>query len=367
MMNPSKYLKNFGLSLVELMVAITISSVLLLGVSSVYLSTRSSNAVQDEFSRLQENGRFAISTLIKDMRQAGYLGCFNLATVDTFNNVDGGGSADPTYQLNANNALTGHLGCASNSCTPATPVDLSTPGIIDGTQAMTIRSVSSCSSTLTGNMGVNNANIQLTDNSCGFDNGDILTISDCKDADIFQATTVSDASGKITIAHSNAGNISSFLNKIYGQDARVMQWQRSTYFIGPSTGDPSSNSLYVNRAIGGEASAVTIELVENVDDMQFDYYIDSNLDDPDSTEPANADGYMNGVDFLAALTAGTINWGNVIAVRIHLLLATRDNVAKLNAGKAETPYTFMGIKYKSSDRRYRREFTTTVNLRNRTL
>ena len=364
MTNLSLDKKSLGLSLVELMVAITISSVLLLGVSSVYLSTRTSNAVQDEFSRLQENGRFAIHTLIKDIRQAGYMGCFSLKTLQTNNNVAAGGGADPTYDFTADNALTGHLGCAGSVCTPPTPTDLSPTGIINSTQAITIRSTSSCSSKLTGNLGNKTAEIKLTNNSCGFSKDDILMISNCKTSDIFKATSVSAAAGKTTIAHA-AGNISPKLIGDYGPDSRIMQWQLATYFIGPTIGDPTSNSLWVNREIGN-SGGVSTELVENVDDLQIDYYIDSRLSNPENTETPSANGFMNGADFLIALNNNDVQWSNVIAVRIHLLLTTRDNVAKLNAGAAATPYTFMGIPHISTDRRYRREFTTTINLRNRT-
>lgn len=348
-----------GLSLVELMVAITISSVLLLGVSSVYLSTRQSNAVQDEFSRLQENGRFGIHTLIKETRMAGYQGCANLKRLTPANIVDGGGVPDAGYDFSEKTAVIGHTACSGGTgagCTPATPVG--TLPVITATEALTIRRSSSCASTLTGNLGTLNANIQLSPgNPCNFQANEVLFISDCKNGDIFRATNVSTGSARTTIAHSNAGNITNNLSKLYGEDARVMKWERLTYFIGPSTNGIAGNrSLFVNVDQG--INNVTTELVENVDDMQIQYHVDNSNNEGAPTVNA----FMTG----AQVQAGDL-WDRVLAIRIHLLLTTRDNVAKLNAGSNATPFKFMGVNRVSTDRRYRREFTATINIRNRTL
>jgi type IV pilus assembly protein PilW len=62
----------FGLTLVELMVAMAISLLLLAGVIQIFLSSRQSYQMQDGLSRLQENGRFAIDVLTSNLRHAGF-------------------------------------------------------------------------------------------------------------------------------------------------------------------------------------------------------------------------------------------------------------------------------------------------------
>lgn len=63
-----------GLSLIEMMVAMTISLIVIGAVSGVYLST-SRNYTQDEMlSRMQENARFALHILSEDLSMAGYWG-----------------------------------------------------------------------------------------------------------------------------------------------------------------------------------------------------------------------------------------------------------------------------------------------------
>ena len=63
-----------GMSLVELMVALTIGTVLIIGAVSVYMQSRSSYRVNEAVARLQENGRFALDTLEPDIRLARFWG-----------------------------------------------------------------------------------------------------------------------------------------------------------------------------------------------------------------------------------------------------------------------------------------------------
>jgi len=61
-----------GLSLIELMIAMTIGLVILMAVSGAYVSGLSSQRSQTDISRLQESGRFAFELLAKAVRHGGY-------------------------------------------------------------------------------------------------------------------------------------------------------------------------------------------------------------------------------------------------------------------------------------------------------
>ncbi|MDH5395833.1 MAG: prepilin-type N-terminal cleavage/methylation domain-containing protein, partial [Gammaproteobacteria bacterium] len=63
-----------GLTLVELMVAMVISGILMLGIVQIFSTNSRSYKVQDENARMQESGRYAFNTLMTDIRRAGYLG-----------------------------------------------------------------------------------------------------------------------------------------------------------------------------------------------------------------------------------------------------------------------------------------------------
>ena len=69
--------KQRGFSLVELMVAITLGAILLGGAVTLFVNNRETYNVTNDLARLQETARFAMDTIIKDLRMAGYFGCHN--------------------------------------------------------------------------------------------------------------------------------------------------------------------------------------------------------------------------------------------------------------------------------------------------
>ncbi len=65
-----------GFTLVELMVAMTIGLFISAGVISLFVETKQSYRANDGMARVQENGRFAIEYLSRDVRQAGFRDIF---------------------------------------------------------------------------------------------------------------------------------------------------------------------------------------------------------------------------------------------------------------------------------------------------
>lgn len=63
-----------GLTLVEMMVALTIGSFLLIGAITVFVQSRATFRVSDSLSRLQENARFVLDAIEPDIRMAYYFG-----------------------------------------------------------------------------------------------------------------------------------------------------------------------------------------------------------------------------------------------------------------------------------------------------
>lgn len=72
--------------MIELMVSITISLLLMLGISQIFLSSKTSYNLQNGVGRLQENARFALDTIARSVGVAGYSS--NLTVVDSFNVAD---------------------------------------------------------------------------------------------------------------------------------------------------------------------------------------------------------------------------------------------------------------------------------------
>lgn len=72
-----------GVTLVELMIAMTIALAIVAGVAYVYVQGKQGFRVQDAQSRLQENSRLAFSMISRDLMMAGHFGCVK-STVDVF-------------------------------------------------------------------------------------------------------------------------------------------------------------------------------------------------------------------------------------------------------------------------------------------
>lgn len=69
--------RSHGLSMIELMVAIALSTLLILGLVEIFGSTRGAFAASQALARVQENSRFGLDYLRRDLRMAGHLGCLN--------------------------------------------------------------------------------------------------------------------------------------------------------------------------------------------------------------------------------------------------------------------------------------------------
>lgn len=72
----TRSLHQAGLTLVELMVAMVLGLLLTAAVIQVFAGSRSSNTVQGGMSRLQENARFALDALGRDIANAGFTRSF---------------------------------------------------------------------------------------------------------------------------------------------------------------------------------------------------------------------------------------------------------------------------------------------------
>ncbi|NJM11546.1 MAG: prepilin-type N-terminal cleavage/methylation domain-containing protein [Synechococcaceae cyanobacterium SM1_2_3] len=78
--------RQYGLTLIEIMVALVISMFLLAGLLQLFIITRQSARVQENLSRVQENGRYAIDYLSRFIRLAGYRSNETIRLAEEFEN-----------------------------------------------------------------------------------------------------------------------------------------------------------------------------------------------------------------------------------------------------------------------------------------
>lgn len=334
-----------GMTLVEIMISLLIGAFLLAGVLQIFIHTRQTYRMQENLSRLQENGRFAMEFISKDLRMAGHMGCASLGavtpTIDASpQNPNPNPAVNPFTNLNA---ISGSNNIANNWNTGACSAS---DACVANTDAVTIQYADSCGGYLTGNMGTDNANIQIpAANTCDIDQYDTLLISDCGAADVFIATSASSGAGTQTIAHANNQNASPKLGKVYGPDAEIFVFRTYSYFI--RTGASGRPALWrLDNAKAVVAGSNPVELLEDIENIQILYGEDTDAD-------ATANYYVP--------ANSVANIANVLSIRISVLAATADD----NLASQPLAYTFNGTTTTPTDRRLRRVFTSTLAVRNR--
>lgn len=70
-----------GYSLVEMLLALVLGLLLIMAMTQVLISTRSTDAIRQASSVLQDDGRFVLGKLIREIRMAGMFGCLAKANI----------------------------------------------------------------------------------------------------------------------------------------------------------------------------------------------------------------------------------------------------------------------------------------------
>lgn len=365
--HPRAQSRSKGLSLVELMVAIALGGLLLGGAVSLFVNNRATYEVTNDMARLQENARFALQTMVADVRMAGYTGCVNdLTKVNNNTGATAGELVDPT------NAIEGFdAGDATWS-----PSAFAVTGVLANTDGMTLRYLVGDRDDLDGDAdtlpatddpdlrlvnSVSSASTEINvDSFRGTYAVDLpATISDCGGVDVF-LVTATDTDG-IT-----ANGLSRAYDPI--NEALIAPYVGVRYSVQNNAANVPSlfrASLVANP--GGIPNEQAEELVDGVQNLQLLYGVDTNGDSiPDN--------------FLSAGDAGlqTRNeWLSVVAVRISLLMSTIDefgsdtddnvylvgNERICRTGLVPAPVPACTITF-APDRRRRRVFQATVAVRN---
>lgn len=341
----AQWQRQVGFSVVELLVGLTISVFLLGGVIFTVVSGSQSYSVLNDMSRLQENGRVAMEYLARDLRMAGYFGCYEGKVVNGLN-VASGDLYDPSADIEGFDSTgtawqpSGHTGIVSD--------------IADGTDAITVRyanpsqaaAVETAMDTTTGSL-----NAAQSANDYQFQEGNIVVAASCDLIDVFRVTA--DPGSANVLQHSDASqssgpsNVSTALNGIYKPGAEIRGYRGVRYFI--KTGGNNVRSLF-RRSVDVNGITDDEELVEGVENMQFLYGEDVDGDN-------DADNYSS------AATVG--NWDRVVSVRVALLLRTVDEYGTNNDVDSQD-YQLLDVTVDPDDLRVRRQvYAATIMVRNR--
>ncbi len=347
-----------GMNLIELMIALTISLIVLAGASVILANSQKSSRIQDNLIGLQENARFAIAQISRDLQLSGYYGCVQ--------DLDPSDAAGPVISnLSGNIYISSPVRGYEDSATPESTLTAPNRDVLEIQYARPILGAK-----LAASMTSPLSDLVLDDAS-NIQEQDVLLIANCEVGDIF---TVSGVSGN-TIQHqtdtTSGGdlpddyeNISDSLSAVYPKESylgtvtQLYEFGRIKYFIEPAA-DPTDPDTFptlrrvVNAGIN-ENGAVADEFIPGVEAFEVLYGEDTDGDVvPDTFVNANSVGV----------------WGNISAVRFALLLRTEDQFGTdLDRNDRDSDggtIDVLGTDFTLGDARVRRRvFQTTVYIRN---
>ncbi|MFQ2223528.1 PilW family protein [Aeromonas enteropelogenes] len=357
-------LRQRGIGLVEVMIALVLSLVTVGVIIQVFLGNHKTYLTGEAIARVQEDSRFAINLLQKELRMVGYQGCLSKQGVNITNTLNN----NATLPYNFTTFLRGY-----DNVTATLPAPLSAlftgaePRPMPGSDVLLVQ----------GPVGVgvpvvrNNNGAQLfvrllssktnycegTNNHQGYSDlceGDIVMVSDCQKARIFQITQTQVVGGgdEVNIGHSNdnkftPGNATSSwggaslpIEARFAPGSILNRVETRLYYIAR----PSANSPYALYRKSGVA--IGMPLIEGVANMQLTFGEDQNRD-------RATDRYVS--------AASNPNWDNVLGIGVQLLMRSNQG----NVVSAPQALSFAGATFQATDRNWYWVAETTVALRNR--
>ncbi len=315
-----------GISLIELIVALAISSILAIGIINMYSASKKSYLVQNDASKLQESGRYVFNMLMNDLRRTGYYG-YN-AGIDSI-----AGTEAPIPATN------------TNTC----PNDATWALMLD-------RRI----------MGLNDPATPYACITTDYSNGDVLSMhyvdgrnETVLDPDRYYLRS-SFKKGKVFIGSKSADN----LNKITdGTPETIGQLRAYAYYVGDSGRvckfqDANNKNIPISalyrETLNKQGLPERQEVASGIENIQFRYGVDSNGD-------KSVNRYYDAQEINNDTTPP--HWKQVASVRFWIL--ARADCPDSNAKyKNQNTYT-MGDKSITKNDRFKRQlFTSTVALRN---
>mgnify|MGYP000155491031 CR=1 FL=1 len=367
------YQAHKGYSLVELLIAMSLGLFVMAGVLTVFSDNSRIYKVLDARSRMQENARYALYVLGRDIRMAGYMSCDSSTRIA--NTVD-----SSNWQF-WGDAVSGYEGGVSVFPAEFSADMYTSPNAPVNPDALALRRADSDENFIISSHNANSATIHFAEDK-SVEKGEIYVIANpqCTQLGIFQASGPASAGPHNHIVHNTGGSttpgnctkqlggsfncspsaennvcIPSVTTLPVGESCKYSFPPGSTlfrlithaYYIGSSQNIPSLfNEKLIVDTVTHDADTLDELVVQGVENMQILYGVDTDADDiPDQY-----------------VTANNIGAGTVSSVRIHLLIRSIKEV-----GKSIQNYSYLGNTITPTDKFLRKEFTTTIKLRNRGL
>ena len=317
-----------GVSLVELMVAIVIGLVLTGGILQLYIQSKQSYNTLEALAEIQENGRYAIDTIARDLRRAGYWG--GNADIDEPTTTGTQPPVPPNGTCNTGDNTWGRMvtqriyGVDSGTGTRTPAFD---PGI----------SMGAClpaASQLRGDIV-----------AMRYASPWEVAIADMEANRLYVRSSL--FTGRIFNGSEQASNV------ITADPHKTTELIGHAYYIRPSaqTCRGAAVPALWHVTLDNSGQPVSEELALGVEQVQVQYGVDNNAPAGSVNQYVNADPTWSATD-----------WRNVIAARVWVLV--RSQCPQVGYTDTNT-YTMGNVTYDPSDDSFLRQlYVTTVMLRN---
>lgn len=384
-----------GVSLVELMVALAVGAVVVLGLAEILANTNATYAREEAFARLQENGRIASMLLAKEMRPMRSTDCKSIAmhqeqgslTVKACDLLEGGCTLGNDDYLSIHRAL-GYdqsddlTSAASLSDLPAAAAANVADRYVGG-DVLVAWGIEPNGTALNTGLGSDGTDPIELEAAMGLEADDLALISNCQYAHVFEVsgpengpTTTIHHAGDVNAVnhlraaadyagpapyHQQAGDPRAVVYPLVYRVFYVCCVQDGSLQTGGAR-DKCRPSEYGATAPKGYRPALCMYdrgrgdgrsevVVPNVADMRLTYSGD-----------ANADGELDYRGESAAEIATGAKWASVRSVAVELLLATEEeNAARAPSAPTQSdwppsddPNDRLGAAYPADDRLYQR-------------
>jgi len=335
-----------GLSLLELMVALSLGAFLMLGLVNMFLSSRTSSQVETALARVQENGRAALGMVSRDVLRARYKGCNSvrgevtvLAKNADYDGLRGYERASGAWQPD----------------TSATAISQVLTTARDGSDVLNLQTgLTLGRELLTSDVTPSDTAISISDNPDGIvKKDDLILLSGCLTAHLLKVTNTPASTGATTIEYAVSGNTSSTVEPGYRYNAgtELMIFENVIWYVADTGRDKNGYDVWaLYRTAAGATPTQDNEIIEGVENMQILY----------------GERGASGTRFVDATKV--TDWDSVVAVRIAMLIQTYEPVRDQDDVSA---YSLLDKAVSSSStpahsggRALRKVFSTTLALRN---
>jgi type IV pilus assembly protein PilW len=295
-----------GLSLVELMVAITISLLLMVAATGVFINTSQSNRELQAAGQQIENGRYGIATLQEDLHHAGFYGQYYQVNPGTV-------APDPCAVTAA--AIQDSLpfpvqgyddsGGSPLSCIPGSD-------FVPGTDVLVVRRAQA--------MPLGGPATPQTDDDAPVA-GDIYIQS------VSASAEIQVGGGGYTFDVTKADGTPTVLKRKDGvKAAEIRKFNVHIYFISPCSGTscdgggdgvPTLKRLELT-SIGGAPGFRVVPIAEGIENMQVEFGIDDAPVYP-APNPFTGQSVGDGVPDRYVVAPTATEWSHVVTVKVFLL------------------------------------------------